>query len=156
MARYAKDSAAAKSLDTESERIIDRAAALRIIRRVLPYFWPVDKPNVKVRVVLSLTVLIIAKVIAVATPFLYKLAVDTLTLTDQSTTWLLSIGTIGLVIAYAVARLTNVLFQQLRDVIFVNVSQGALRALSLQTLTHIHALSMRYHISRKLAACAES
>ncbi len=149
MARYAKDSAAAKSLDTESERIIDRAAALRIIRRVLPYFWPVDKPNVKVRVVLSLTVLIIAKVIAVATPFLYKLAVDTLTLTDQSTTWLLSIGTIGLVIAYAVARLTNVLFQQLRDVIFVNVSQGALRALSLQTLTHIHALSMRYHISRK-------
>ena len=149
MARYAKDSAAAKSLDTESDRIIDRAAALRIIRRVLPYFWPVDKPNVKVRVVLSLTVLIIAKVIAVATPFLYKLAVDTLTLTDQSTTWLLSIGTIGLVIAYAVARLTNVLFQQLRDVIFVNVSQGALRALSLQTLTHIHALSMRYHISRK-------
>ena len=149
MARYAKDSAAAKSLDTESDRIIDRAAALRIIRRVLPYFWPVDKPNVKVRVVLSLTVLIIAKVIAVATPFLYKLAVDTLTLTDQSTTWLLSIGTIGLVIAYAVARLTNVLFQQLRDVIFVNVSQGALRAISLQTLTHIHALSMRYHISRK-------
>jgi ATP-binding cassette subfamily B protein len=39
--------------------------------------------------------------------------------------------------------------QQLRDVIFTRVGQGALRSLALETFTHIHRLSMRYHITRK-------
>ncbi len=51
--------------------------------------------------------------------------------------------------AYGLARLANVGFQQLRDVIFTPVGQRALRQLALETFTHIHRLSMRYHITRK-------
>jgi ATP-binding cassette subfamily B protein len=40
-------------------------------------------------------------------------------------------------------------FQQLRDAIFAAVGQRALRQLALETFTHIHRLSMRYHITRK-------
>jgi ATP-binding cassette subfamily B protein len=40
-------------------------------------------------------------------------------------------------------------FQQLRDVVFTKVGQRALRQLALETFTHIHRLSMRYHITRK-------
>src|SRR5690606_37833137 len=40
-------------------------------------------------------------------------------------------------------------FNELRDVIFVRVGQRALRQLALETFTHIHRLSMRYHITRK-------
>ena len=51
--------------------------------------------------------------------------------------------------AYGVARLMTVGFGELRDAIFVRVAQRALRHLALQTFTHIHRLSMRYHITRK-------
>jgi len=125
------------------------ASSLQIIRRIVPYLWPKSDRGVRIRVVLSISMLILAKLIAVATPFFYKEAVDALTANDQSSSWLLAVGGTGLVIAYGASRQLNILFQQLRDLIFVTVGQGALRAISLQTISHIHQLSMRYHISRK-------
>ncbi len=125
------------------------ASSLQIIRRVLPYLWPKSNYWVRFRVVLSISMLVLAKLIAVATPFFYKEAVDALTVNDQSSTWMLAVGGTGLVIAYGVSKQLNILFQQLRDMIFVTVGQRALRSISLQTISHIHQLSMRYHISRK-------
>ena len=46
-------------------------------------------------------------------------------------------------------RLAGVGFAQLRDAIFARVGPGALRHLALETFRHIHALSLRYHITRK-------
>ena len=119
-----------------------------VIKRVAPYLWPDELPWVKRRVVLAMLVLFISKLIAVGTPFFYKAAVDALS-GDAQDAWLLAIGAIGLTIAYGGARLMNVGFQQLRDVIFAAVGQRALRVLALETFQHIHALSMRYHITRK-------
>jgi len=64
----------------------------------------------------------------------------------------LALGAVGLTVAYGMARLMNTGFQQLRDVIFARVGQQALRRLALQTFRHIHALSLRYHITRKTGA----
>jgi ATP-binding cassette subfamily B protein len=46
-------------------------------------------------------------------------------------------------------RLAGVAFNQLRDGIFARVGQGALRSLAMETFRHIHALSLRYHITRR-------
>ena len=121
----------------------------RTIQRVAPYLWPQDQPWVKRRVVLAMIALFVAKLIAVGTPFFYKAAVDVLAGEASSDAWLLGFGAVGATVAYGVARLMNVGFQQLRDVIFARVAQRALRSLALQTFTHIHAMSMRYHITRK-------
>ncbi len=121
----------------------------RTIARVAPYLWPPEAPWVKRRVVMSLVVLFIAKLIAVGTPFFYKAAVDALAGEGQDAAWMLGAGAVGLTVAYGVARLMNVGFQQLRDVIFARVGQRALRALALRTFGHIHAMSMRYQITRK-------
>ncbi|MCJ8339575.1 MAG: ABC transporter ATP-binding protein/permease [Pseudomonadales bacterium] len=137
------------NLDQKTSESTTAAGPWKIIRRVLPYLWPAGNISIKRRVVLSMTVLVLAKLVAVATPFFYKTVVDLLSADQESATWLLAIGTMGLTVAYGVARLMNVLFQELRDVIFSKVGQRALRALALQTITHIHQLSMRYHISRK-------
>ena len=120
-----------------------------IVRRVLPYLWPAEHPWVKRRVVWSLLVLFVAKLIAVGTPFFYKAAVDVLAGEGDSAEWLMALGAIGLTLAYGGARALNVGFQQLRDVIFARVGQRALRQLALETFTHIHRLSMRYHITRR-------
>jgi len=125
----------------------DQKSGWRTIRKVAPYLWPSDQAWVKRRVVLAMAALLISKVIAVYTPFLYKAGVDALA--QEGAGWLVAQGAIGLTVAYGVARLMNVGFQQLRDVFFAAVGQRALRKLALETFTHIHRLSMRYHITRK-------
>ena len=124
-------------------------SGLQTIRRVLPYLWPEGQFWVKRRVVLALMALVVGKLISVSTPFLYKAAVDSLANENRDDAWLLVYGAVGLTVAYGVARLGAVAFNELRDAIFVRVGQRALRALALETFTHIHRLSMRYHITRK-------
>ena len=120
-----------------------------VIRRVVPYLWPDGQGWVKRRVVVALAVLMLSKLIAVGTPILYKQAVDALAPEGATAATVLGLGAVGLTLAYGLARLMTVGFQQLRDVVFTRVGQRALRQLALETFTHIHRLSMRYHISRK-------
>ncbi len=139
---------ATTDIEAQAARAEARRSGWRTIRRVSPYLWPAAHPWVKRRVVLALLVLFLAKVIAVGTPFFYKAAVDTLAGEAEPGMWL-ALGAIGLTVAYGMARLMTVGFQQLRDVIFARVGQRALRQLALETFQHIHRLSMRYHITRK-------
>ncbi len=128
----------------------ERQSGWRTLRKMGPYLWPRDQVWIKRRIVLTLTMLGIAKVFATGAPFLYKAAVDALA--DPATTsaaWMLGLGAVGVTIAYGVARVASIGFEQLRDVIFAKVGQRALRQLALETFNHIHALSLRYHITRK-------
>ena len=134
---------------TDWDRAAARRSGWRTIRRVGPYLWPDAHPWVKRRVVLALALLLLAKVIAVGTPFFYKAAVDALAGETAGSAMLLAVGAVGLTVAYGLARLMNVGFQQLRDAVFARVGQRALRQLALETFRHIHELSLRYHISRK-------
>ncbi|MDA1154301.1 MAG: ABC transporter ATP-binding protein/permease [Proteobacteria bacterium] len=126
-----------------------RVQGWSVIRRVMPYLWPQGQGWVKRRVIGAMLVLLLAKVIAVGTPILYKQAVDALAPDGATAATVLGLGAVGLTLAYGFARLMNVGFQQLRDVIFTRVGQRALRQLALETFTHIHRLSLRYHITRK-------
>ena len=139
----------------ESQADIDADERRRggaVLRAVLPYLWPEGEPGIRLRVVLSLVALVAAKLIAVATPLAYKGAVDALAGEAPDGATMLALGAIGLTVAYGGARLMNVAFQQLRDVIFARVGQQALRRLALRTFRHIHALSLRYHIARRTGA----
>ena len=119
-----------------------------VIRKVAPYLWPAGETGVKVRVVLALAILLVAKLISVATPLFYKHAVDALSAEADPALWL-GMGAVGLTVAYGMARLMNVGLSQLRDAVFAPVGQRALRRLAYETFVHIHSLSMRYHITRK-------
>ena len=118
------------------------------IRRVIPYLWPEGQGWVKRRVVAALVLLMAAKLVGFTTPYLYKLAVDALG-AGAAPAEVMMLGAIGLTVAYGLARLGSVLGNELRDAVFVRVGQRALRALALETFTHIHRLSLRYHITRK-------
>ena len=124
----------------------ERRSGARTLRNVAPYLWPADKPWVKRRIVLAMAMLILAKVIAVYTPMLYKMAVDSLAGEGVPP---LALGAVGITVAYGMARIMTIGFQQLRDAVFAPVGQRALRQLALETFTHIHRLSLRYHITRK-------
>ena len=93
--------------------------------------------------------LLAAKLVSVFTPYFYKLAVDALTGASPDPATFLLLGAVGLTVAYGLARMGTVFFGEMRDWVFVRVGQRALRKLALETFTHIHRLSMRYHITRK-------
>ena len=120
-----------------------------VIRRVIPLLWPQGETVVKVRVVLALLALFASQIIAVLTPQFFSQAVDVMAPEQPDAATYLGLGAVGLTLAYGLARLLTVGFQQLRDVVFTRVGQRAFRKLALETFTHIHRLSMRYHITRK-------
>ena len=123
-----------------------RLNGMDIIRRVAPYLWPQGAPEVRSRVLLSLLLLLLSKLMALGAPQLYGRAVDAL---SQSGMPDLMLGAVGLTVAYGLARIGSSGFQQLRDVVFAPVAQRAFRAVASETFEHLHGLSLRYHISRK-------
>jgi ATP-binding cassette subfamily B protein len=135
--------------DDRQFRAEARRSGMRTIRKVMPYLWPAGEAWAKRRVVAAMVALLVAKLVTVATPFFYKAAVDGLAQDAPTPAWALGAGAIGLTVAYGMARLMSVGFQQIRDAVFTRVGQRALRKLALETFTHIHELSLRYHITRK-------
>ncbi len=110
----------------------------RVIRSLLPYLW-----DFRWRVALALTFLITAKVANIGVPLLLKELVDTL---DKSKAIL--VVPFALLAAYGLLRLSSTLFAELRDIVFVKVTQRAVRRVALSVFRHLHALSLRFHLDR--------
>ena len=134
-----------KNDERDSENL-ERKSGIRTIIRVAPYLWPKGQSGIKYRVIFSMLALLLSKGIAVYTPIIYRDAVNALSNTGVDD---LLLGAVGLTIAYGVSRIFMNGFQQLRDILFAKVAQRALRKLALKTFRHIHALSLRYHITRQ-------
>ena len=127
----------------------DRGNISRTISNLWRYMWPEDRPDLKVRVVLAIGALLVAKAATTAVPFLYKSIIDSLEGTAQpALVYGIAIPVI-LVVAYAVANMVDSGFQQLRDVLFASVGQNAVRKLAYRTFEHLHRLSMRFHLARR-------
>jgi len=124
----------------------------RILARLLPYLWPDGRRDLKTRVVVAMLLLVAVKGITVATPFFYKQAVDALDSPDLK----------GLaapaffLLSYGLARLFQVVAAQIRDVVFMPVTQHGLRSLSRRTFAHLHRLSMAFHLSRRTGALSRA
>lgn len=134
---------------------------LAVMRDLMPYVWPADRRDLRIRVVLAFIALIIAKVITVIVPIIYKAAVDQMTGQggDPSisvTTTMVLVTPVMLILAYGLGRIMMIIFNQIRDVLFVNVGQHAVRSLSNRAFAHTHKLSLRYHLERQTGGHARA
>lgn len=121
--------------------------------RLWPFIWPADRPDLKVRVLIALVLLLAAKVATVMVPFFYKAAVDQLTIEPGSPAALIVVP-LAMVIAYGVGRVMMIVFAQIRDALFTKVGQHAVRTLALKTFEQIHRLSLRFHLERRTGGLA--
>lgn len=123
-------------------------ADLKTLKRFLPYLWPADRSDLKLRVIGALALVLLAKGVTLAMPYALKLALDRMAagLPDG-----LGIA-IALVASYALARFAGVLFDNFRNALFEKVGQEAARHLSLDVFSHLHQLSLRYHLERRTGA----
>jgi ABC-type transport system involved in Fe-S cluster assembly fused permease/ATPase subunit len=129
-----------------------RTGHLTVLRELAPYIWPAGRPDLRLRVVMALVALIIAKAITLMVPIAYKAVVDLLTgeaTGKEITAVRLAASPVFLIVAYGVGRVMMVLFAQFRDVWFTVVAQHAVRELAYRTFRHLHALSLRFHLERR-------
>ncbi|HUS95424.1 MAG TPA: ABC transporter ATP-binding protein/permease [Hyphomicrobiaceae bacterium] len=126
---------------------------MAVVRGLLPFIWPAGRPDLRMRVVLAAGVLVLAKLVTVAVPVLYKWATDALTGSATgaaaATAGHVAIGVVGLIIAYGFGRVLMMALTQVRDVLFTSVGQHAVRALNNRSFRHLHQLSLRFHLERR-------
>jgi ABC-type transport system involved in Fe-S cluster assembly fused permease/ATPase subunit len=118
----------------------------RAVRALGPYIWPVDHPSLRRRVLISVALLVLAKVVTLTVPFMYAWTVDAL---QPGPAYQGLTVAIGLILAYGVARILMQAFAQLRDAVFAKVAYRAVREVAIKTFRHIHALSLRFHLEKR-------
>ena len=115
------------------------------IKTLMPYLWPAKDWNIKTRVIAALGCLALAKIATVMVPVFYKDAVD---LISQDQNFVIS-ALFGVLVAYAIARIAQQGFAELREFFFARVGQRAIRKVALKTFRHLHSLSLRFHLDRQ-------
>src|SRR5258706_4964385 len=134
---------------------IEQATLIGTLVHLWPYIWPGDRVDLKMRVVWSMVLLLVAKLATLSVPFTFKWAIDALTGADtapvQSSNWPLWLIASPLImtVSYGAIRVLMAVLTQWRDGIFAPVAMHAVRQLAYLTLVHIHELSLRFHLERK-------
>ncbi|KAG5064215.1 hypothetical protein JHK85_005398 [Glycine max] len=132
-----------------------QAADVKILRTLASYLWMKDNLEFRVRIVAALGLLVGAKV-----PFLFKLAVDSLTAATGSVGALASNSSglaffatpVAVLIGYGIARSGASAFNELRTAVFAKVALRTIRLVSRKVFSHLHDLDLRYHLSRETGA----
>ncbi|WP_341760586.1 ABC transporter ATP-binding protein/permease [Candidatus Endowatersipora endosymbiont of Watersipora subatra] len=116
-----------------------------------PYIWPVDRPDLKIRVFYATIFLVLAKLITAIIPFFLKYTTEVLEGITIDVIWLptMLITPVMLVIGYNTSRIVMTGLNQLRDALFARVGQYAVRQLAYRTFVHMHKLSLRFHLARR-------
>jgi ABC-type transport system involved in Fe-S cluster assembly fused permease/ATPase subunit len=119
------------------------------LRRLWPYVWPADRRDLKLRILTSLVLLLSAKLVTIAVPFSFKWATDALTGDGSPPLPALLATPFALTLFYGLLRVAMALLTQVRDAVFADVAMHAVRRLAKDVFTHLHALSLRFHLERK-------
>lgn len=116
-----------------------RRTRLGTIKALWPYLL-----EFKGRMSVALASLLLAKVANVGIPLVLKHIVDALTVRHA-----VLVLPLGLLLAYGALRLANSALGELRDAVFAKVTQHAVRRAALEVFTHLHALSLKFHLERQ-------
>jgi len=117
------------------------------LKTLLPYLWPAEF-GLRFRVAAALACLLLAKVLGVYVPVIFRDAVDVLSPSSGGGDSGLAVP-VGLILAYGAARVMSQGFGELRDALFARVAQRAIRTVALQVFRHLHALALRFHLDRQ-------
>jgi ATP-binding cassette subfamily B protein len=109
------------------------------LRSLVPYLL-----EFKWRVIVAMSLLIFSKLANVSVPLVLKEIIDAMDKTKS-----VLVVPVFLVVGYGVLRLISTLFGELRDAVFANVTQRAIRRVALQVFEHLHSLSLRFHLDRQ-------
>lgn len=110
--------------------------------------------SIRYRVVASILLMLAGKGVTIATPFLFKMLVDTVPsyADGVAATTAVTRLPILLLLAYGVCRSLSSLFREATNAIFAHVAQSAIRRFGRSTFDHVHSLDLQYHLNRNTGA----
>ena len=123
--------------------------SLEVLKKLLSYLL-----KYRVRMGLTLLFLVSAKIANVAIPVVLKEIVDYVTVyqienkTAKNFEGILAVP-IVLILGYGLMRFASTAFSELKELIFARVTQSSVRDISIQVFTHLHDLSLRFHLEKK-------
>src|SRR5260370_10473772 len=133
----------------------EKATLIGTLVHLWPYIWPGDRTDLKMRVVWSMVLLLIAKLATLSVPFTFKWAIDALNGSGSApvqpsnwTMWLIA-SPLLMTASYGAVRVIMAVLTQWRDGIFARVAMHGVRKLAYITFVHMHELSLRFHLERK-------
>jgi len=109
------------------------------LRSLIPYLL-----EFKWRVIVAMSLLVFSKLANVSVPLVLKEIIDAMDKTKS-----VLVIPVFLIVGYGMLRLISTLFGELRDAVFANVTQRAIRRVALQVFEHLHSLSLRFHLDRQ-------
>ena len=155
---------AAAGAKTAMSAVSESEFDLRMLKSLLPYIWPKDKPDHRRRVVGALSLLITSKLLNVGTPFLFKHAVDALAVSAAGAATgpaalaaagapaLVAFTPAAMLAGYGVSRAGASFCNELRNATFAKVAQGSIRGVALRCFEHLHQLDLNFHLQRQTGA----
>jgi ATP-binding cassette, subfamily B, heavy metal transporter len=120
-----------------------------VLRRLWPYIWPSGRLDLTLRIFACVALLLAAKVITIAVPYSFKWATDALSDPARASLSAVVAGPLAFTLLYGGLRILMALLNQTRDAIFADVAMHAVRRLARDVFSHLHLLSLRFHLERK-------
>ncbi|MFM5924396.1 MAG: ABCB family ABC transporter ATP-binding protein/permease [Novosphingobium sp.] len=115
------------------------------LRRFLPYLWPRDDWRLRVRIVGAVALILASTATQFTLPYFLKWAVDAMSVPGERVITFAML----FVLAYAAGRLSGVVFDNLRNIVFERVGQQATAQLAEHVFNRLHRLSLRFHLARR-------
>lgn len=140
-----KDVLAQDNKTNEQQRKADWA----IMKEMTQYLWPKNDFGTKVRVGSALALLVGSKVLMVQVPFYFKSIIDSMNIDAVSAAGVVPTVAVSMILAYGAARICATLFGELRNAVFANVAQKAIRKVAGNVFDHLLKLHLSFHLSKQ-------
>src|ERR1700721_1071754 len=135
---------------SSADKSVEQATLIGTLAHLWPYFWPGVRGDLKMRVVWSMVLLLVAKLATLSVPFTFKWAIDALTGADsapvQSSNWKMWLiaSPVIMTISYGGMAVLMAVLPQWREGIFARVAMHAVGKLAYRTFIHMHNFSLRF------------
>lgn len=131
----------------------EKRTAWQTIAAVLPFMWPKNRFDMRARVVIAAGCLLLGRMANVYGPIVLKDLIDGLeavvSAAGESTNEAAVSALVGLALLYGLTVLLPGALNEIRAAVFTPVSEFAQRVIGLKAFSHLHDLSMRFHLDRR-------
>ncbi|MGF6228787.1 ABC-type transport system involved in Fe-S cluster assembly fused permease/ATPase subunit [Inquilinus ginsengisoli] len=124
---------------------------LATLGRVMPYLWRGESWGVRLRILACVALVFLSSFAVALVPLLFSLAIDAYA--GKANTW--AVGAMGVITAYAVASWVGRILGELQYAAYGPIEHRLVRRLSRTFFTHLHGLSLRFHLGRRTGAVSE-
>ena len=130
---------------------------VELIKIIFEYITPRGDNKLRLRLAGLIVALIFSKLCAAVIPIFYGAAVDALAPLNIESGISFSTSLLMLLIGgYALARVGETIFSELKEFLFIKFASKAVRVAALNAFEHLHKLSLQFHLDRQTGGTSRS